>query len=192
MITSRIVRVFLLLLLASGYSGGCDCGGEEGENAGGSIIDDDPLAKENPDTPRAVFPVDKRTDDASLNDFVGKAMDVCSKGDYDGFRQLFGTAYQPTERRQFKRIWGAVREIRVERVHVGRSDPPEYYVHAEVIWRKPDKHRRLSRSVVIMAYQEGGQWRIGSAPREAVRAMLGEKSEDELRLDADPITQESR
>jgi len=190
MITSRIIKVFLLFLFASVTIGGCDCGGDAGE-ADPSIIDDDPLAKENPDTPRAVFLADKWTDDASLNAFIEKAMDVCSKGDYDGFRQLFGTSYQPTERKQFKRIWGAVREIRVEQVRKGRADPPEYYVHAEVHWRRPDKNRRLSRSVVIMAYQEAGQWRIGTATREVVRAMLGDRSEAELRLDADPTTQKS-
>jgi hypothetical protein len=191
MTKSRLFRVFLLFLLASGHAGGCNCGGDQGDGQT-SIIDEPLLADENPDAPRAVFPEDRRTDDPSLNAFVEKAMRVCSEGDYDGFRQLFGTAYQPTERKQFKRIWAAVREIRVERVHAGRGEPLAYYVHAEVHWRKPDKNRRLSRSAVIMAYQEGGQWRIGSAPREAVRAILGDRSGTELRLDAEPTTRESR
>jgi hypothetical protein len=79
----------------------------------------------------------------------------------------------------------------VERIQADPQERPRYFVQAEIRWRRPDKQKRLSRSVVVMTFLEAEQWRIGTPPRAVVKAMLGETSNEELSLDLESSTQES-
>lgn len=174
-------RARLLLLAgfcATGSLGGCKCGREVAapDDVG---IDQPAIIEQNPDVPQPEirFPHELKTEDPSLNRFVRRMLDVCYKGDYDGYRHLFGTAYTPTPRTSFETVWMRVRTIQVVGLEKHpRKDPPEYYLHARVILREPDRQDRTERNVVIMIFQEADEWRLGTAPREVIRAILAAES----------------
>jgi len=113
-----------------------------------------------------------------LNKFIQDALIICHQGDYDAFRQSFGTTYEPPSEVDFIRVWSNVAEIAVERV---LADPREefnrYYVLAKVRLRVADKKNRRQRDIPIMVYQEGGQWRLGPAPGEIIDRMRAAMSQ---------------
>lgn len=169
-------------LMVAGSMGGCQCGrdvgvGDEERLARDTIVEKNPQA----DRPNVNFPPALMTEDVSVNKFIQQALDVCYKGDYDGFRQLFSTSYKPTGQDDFERVWHGVRSIEVVRVEKHpRKDPPEYYVHAEVQLRKPDHQGRKRRDVVVMVVDESGEWRLGIAPAEIAKAMIAVENKSEL------------
>ena len=174
MTVNNIVRVAWGVALVAGSMGGCECGEDVLVKTGGRI-DRETIAEKDPQAPRpgVVFPKKALTDDTTLNEFITKALEVCHRGDYDGFRQLFGTAYRPPDQRSFERVWAGVRDITVASIRgPGRETPPEYYAHAVVRLRQPDRKDRQKRDVVVKVFREAGDWRLGEAPKEIVRKIL--------------------
>lgn len=163
-------------------TGGCECSQEKQKDEG-ALINRPDLARQIPSAPRpsVIMLPECRQPDPDLNQFIEHTMGVCSRGDYDAYRQLFGTAYKPTAEVDFKRIWQGVKEIVVRRVWPSPEKPPRYYVLADVKLRKPDSKGRHERSVPIMVFQEAGQWRVGPAPKhviELIRAADSQPAED--------------
>jgi hypothetical protein len=157
----------LVLALLAGCKGD-GAGTDEGS------IDQPSLRVLNPDAaaPTVIFPHRLKTDDVTLNEFIHHALEVCAEGDYDKFRELFGTAYRPPGKEQFERVWQGVREVAVVGVYPDRQEPPEYYVHAVVELRKPDRRERTQRDVVVWIFREADEWRMGAAPGEITNRIL--------------------
>jgi hypothetical protein len=177
------IRLWLAVgFVAVGGMGGCRCGRDVGVNdeeslARDTIVDKNPQA----DRPNVNFPSSLMTEDVSVNKFIQQALDVCYRGDYDGFRQLFATSYKPTGQDDFERVWHGVRSIEVVRVEKHpRKEPPIYFVHAEVQLRQPDRQGRKRRDVVVMVVDESGEWRLGIAPAEIAKAMIAVDNQPEL------------
>lgn len=166
---SPTVRLVLLLACMACLTKGCECSRDIEVDEGGGI-DKPSISKGNPDAPRPEieFPDTLRQQDESLNLFIEKALQVCHNGDYDAFRQLFGTSYNPPSDADFQRVWHGVKDIRIERIYRGKGDPPKYYVLAVVNLRKPDSKLREQRTAPLMVFQEQGRWRLGPAPGEVV------------------------
>ena len=180
--TAMLVRKLLKVAWAAGLAacsiGGCECSRDVAVDED-TQIDLPPIVVENPEEPRPAvsFASECRQEDATLNKFIQDALTTCHRGDYDAFRQLFGTAYEPTSESDFKRVWRNVEEIAVCQVHAGKREPPHYYVLAKVRLRKADKKDRRERDIRIMVFQEGGRWRLGSAPSEVIDRMRAAASQ---------------
>ncbi len=175
----KSIRLLLAAFCVAGILGGCKCGRDVAAPDEVSI-DQPALSDQNPNVPQPEihFPHELKTDDPTLNQFVLKILDICNKGDYDGYRQLFGTAYTPTPKTNFEHVWQQVRMIRVVRIEKHpRRDPPEYYLHARIILRQPDRQNRTERNVIIMMFKEDGEWRLGSAPKEVSRVIMAADSQ---------------
>lgn len=156
------------MVLVSCVVGGCRCSRDD-PDASDAQIDRQTLVEETPQAPRphVVFPAGVHEGDASLNEFVKHILDVCQVGDYDAFRQLFGSMYEPTSFANFRRIWPQVKEIEVQRIHAGKGDPPAVYVvEAKAKLRQADRKGREEVNLPIMIFREGEYWRIGPVPRE--------------------------
>ncbi len=155
-------------MLGACVLGGCRCS-RDTPAPDGAQIDRPALVEQTPDAPRpaVLFPAKVHEGDASLNEFIGRVLQVCQLGDYDAFRQLFGSMYEPTSFANFRRIWPQVKEIEVQRIHAGPGDPPEVYVvEAQARLRQADRKGREAVNLPIMIFQESGHWRLGPVPRE--------------------------
>ncbi len=162
------------MLLASAVicaSGGCRCGREPGAGEAEIDVPDIVAAQPDVDRPRVVFPASLQSDDPSLNEFIRRALGICERGDYDGFRQLFSIRTTPTSQKDFERVWLSVQEITVAGVYAAKGSPDQFFVHAIVRYRKPDRKGRLTRDAALAVFKESGYWRIGPAPTGIIRKM---------------------
>lgn len=175
MIATKMVKIIGVAAAVAGSLGGCRCGRDVKVDEGVQI-DRPAITEEEPgaDPPKTTFPQRWRQDDATVNRFVQDALRICAHGNYDAFRELFGTDYSPPGERDFTRVWHNVREIRVAslRRDPRREGPGEYYLHFVVRLRQPDRKSRERRDVVVRLFQEAGRWRMGQAPREVVDKVL--------------------
>ncbi len=173
MTARNVVKLVCAAAIAAGGMGGCKCRQDVG-TGDEPRIETTPIAEEYPDvpTPKIDFPARWHSEDTTLNAFIDHALKVCGEGDYDGFRQLFGTEYTPTGRSDFERAWHAFSDIKVTRLFRGPQDPPAYYLHVVVRRREPDRKGRRQRDAVVMVFREAGDWRLGPAPKEIVRKVL--------------------
>ena len=149
--------------------GGCEC--ERHVGAPDDMqIDRPPIAEQDPDAPRPAvdFPAELHLDDPSFNKFVIRALEVCRLGDYDGFRQLFGTAYEPASEESFRKVWHNVRTVEVRQVVRAPQQVPHYYLYARVRLRAPDRKGQDLRDIWVMVFQEDDRWCLG-APSQAER-----------------------
>ncbi len=181
----RWPRILFAAAVTAWFLGGCRCG-RDINVSDGPEINKPPLSKEDPDAPRpaVLFPPALRQTDPTLNAFIERVLTICSRGDYDGFRELFGSAYEPTREEQFKKVWYGVESVEVAQVQVGPEKQPHYYVMAQVRLRKPDRKGREDRSVPVMVFKEAGEWRVGPPPQGAI---------DRLRaLESQPATAPSQ
>lgn len=165
-----LIRFAGALCLVAGIVGGCECQRETAQNDE-PPIGTAPLSEVHPDVrpPEVDFPQRWRSRDPSLNAFIEQALDICARGNYDGFRALFGTAFPPPDQSNFERVWKAVRGIRVTGLYRGHGNPPDYYLHAVIEYREEDRKGRTERDVVVMLFREADQWRLGQAPPEIIR-----------------------
>lgn len=138
------------------------------------------------------FPDELHVSDASVNDFVTRAMTVCGSGDYEAFRLLWATHEEPLARRDYEQGWQAVEEIRIQAVekvqYVRAGDAKEaphpisgYLIAADVRLDplQPTGKRGAGREVVLLMVQEGDAWRLAAAPRLMrtwIQALLVERA----------------
>jgi hypothetical protein len=167
--TSRIHKLIWVGLAAAGITGGCKCGG--GGSADTATINTPTILETDPEAraPEVVFPDRLRPEDRELNGFIDKAIQVCARGDYDEFRELFSVSYAPPGRSEFTNIWHAISRLEVQHVITGPADSDQYYLLIGVERRVPDRQDRTHREVAVMVFREGGEWRIGAPPKEVRR-----------------------
>lgn len=176
--TGSLLRLLWSVGLAGCLVGGCRCSRDVAVDEGPEI-DKKPIIEEDPDAPRPqiVFPADVRLEDPTLNAFIERVLQICYAGDYDGFRQLFGTAYQPTTESDFRRVWHGVKRIEVMRIYMGPGKEPRYFVLAKVHLREPDNKGREERDIRVMVFKEGSDWRVGPPPQEAIERLRALESQ---------------
>lgn len=160
----------LAVLLLAGLSG---CKREASAENDGEI-DKVPIGELLPDKepPKVDFPDHLKTDDVVLNEFIFKGLRYCVKGDYDGFRQLFGVSYQPPDEDRFKKLWLGVKLVKIQGIYHDRRQPNDYYVHAVIQLRKADRRERSERQAVLWVFKEGDEWRLGPAPSDITGRVL--------------------
>lgn len=173
MIAKKIVIFIWAILFVTGSMGGCECQRDVLVDDGPEI-DLPPISKVNPEAERPYthFASDLHTDDVSLNKFVENAMKTCEDGDYDAFRQLFGTAYTPAVYEDFKNVWHNVRDIQVCGLGDDTQKKETYYLHVKVRYRQPDSKGRLIRDAVVIIFKEAGEWRLGHATKDIINKVL--------------------
>jgi len=156
-------------LLVGGTIGGCKCSRDVAVEPDRQI-DRPSIVQLDPDAPRpdVDFPPELHLDDPSFNRFVVHALEVCRQGDYDGFRQLFGTAYEPTTHDNFRKVWGNVKSIQVRRVVKGPQETPHYYLYGRIRLREPDRKGQDRRDIWVMVFRETDQWRLGAPSQDIV------------------------
>jgi len=132
------------------------------------------------------FPQSLHVVDASVNEFVERAMNACAGGDYDGFRLLWSARQKPLERREFEAGWLAVNSIEVRALELikmatktedGEERLDEYYVFlAEVRFdaQHPAGRKEPTREVVLLLTKEQEQWRLARAPTR-IRTWIRER-----------------
>lgn len=169
--TQALLRLFLVAFGFAGFPAMPGCSRDAGVDEGPEI-NKKPISEEDPEAPRPVvnFPPHLRQQDPTLNAFIEKVLTICSVGDYDAFRQLFGTAYQPTDEKQFRQVWYNVGSVDVMLVQAGRQKEPHYYVLAKVRLRTP-RNGRQERSVPVMVFKEADEWRVGPPPKAAIEEL---------------------
>jgi hypothetical protein len=157
------------------------CRRGEPENSSSATAPLDAANSKKPDL--LVFPDELRVADASVNEFVTKAMTTCAKGDYEPFRLLWSAREDPLPRGEYEEGWHAVQTITVralEKVMLG-PDPKANRAEGETVYallvdvsldptqkagqKKPQRH------VVMMLAPESGEWRLARAPK-AMRAWI--------------------
>lgn len=176
-----LIRLCFTTALAACLMGGCRCGRDIAVSDDDPEIDKPDLITEFPGVPRpeTIFPAHLRQEDPSLNKFIEQVLDVCARGDYDAYRQLFGTAYPPTPENQFRKVWPGVKSAEVIRIERGKDhmdQEPRYFVLARV--HVQTEARGLeARSVPVMVFKEGGEWRVGQAPKKEIERLRALESQ---------------
>ncbi len=184
MLVGTVIRFLWVFGLAVCTMGGCECSGNR-KAEDGPQIDRPDLARQIPGAPRpmVVFPADCRQADATVNKFIEHCLDVCARGDYDAYRQLFGVDYRPTSEADFKKVWQGVKGVTVRKVFPRPKDPlHRWYVLAKVELRNPDSKGRQERDVPLMVFKEGDMWRLGPVPREDIEVMRAVASQPGMGL----------
>lgn len=173
MLSRTIVRLVLGVLTVGGSMGGCECQRDVLVDEG-PVIEQPSMADRDPhaERPNTHFSSDLHAEDVGLNKFVEKALAICEQGDYDAFRQLFGTAYPPTEKKAFEDVWRNVRDIQVGKLQGEKTNSEVYYLYAVVRLRKPDRKERTKRDLVLTIFKEEGEWKLGPASNEIINNVL--------------------
>ncbi len=124
-----------------------------------------------------IFPDAVRVQDASINDFLERAMKDCAGGDYDRFRLLWSARQEPLPRDEFEQGWQAVRQIRIRTLQkvILAPDPDRNLDRGESVYAfladvtldpmHRAGQREPNREVVLMILREHEQWRLASAPK---------------------------
>jgi len=132
------------------------------------------------------FPESLRVADATVNEFVERAMNACAKGDYDGFRLLWSARQKPLERGEFEAGWLAVKSIDVRALELiklatktesgGERLDENYVFLAEVCFdpQHPAGRKEPKREVVLLITNEQQQWRLARAPAK-IRTWIRER-----------------
>ena len=117
------------------------------------------------------FPAETRTDDPTLNEFIGQVFAVCRVGRYEDYRLLHSAYLQPLSRDSFRQYWEKVASITVESVvplaHAEESadpDRPAWKVTAHITFG-PDSDPP-ERTIRFVISREGQRWVLGQAPSD--------------------------
>lgn len=154
------------------------------------------------------FPDALHVSEASVNDFVTRAMTVCGSGDYEAFRLLWATNEEPLARGDYEQGWQAVEEIRIQAVEKvqylptgdakGAVDPVTGYLIAADVRLdplQPTGKRGAGRDVVLLMVHEGDTWRLAAAPqlmRNWIQAELLKRGNDNKNMALPDETVENR
>ena len=137
-----------------------------------------------------IFPDELRVQDATVNDFVVRAMNTCGAGDYEPFRLLWSAREEPLPKDQFDEGWQAVQLIRIaglrKAVVAGAAEEPGSSPAGEIVYivlaevqldpEHPAGKRQPQREVVLMLVRENDKWRMAQAPkpmRDWIRQQAG-------------------
>jgi len=124
-----------------------------------------------------MFPTELYVADATVNDFVAKAMTTCAAGEYEAFRLLWSVREDPLPREEFEQGWQAVETIKVRALEkvmlaadpsAGRTEPETVYALLVEVSLDPAQkvgQTEPQRRVVLMLTREHEQWRLAQAPK---------------------------
>lgn len=125
------------------------------------------------------FPEELRVSDASVDQFVSKALNECADGKYDAFRLLWTAREEPISREEFEKGWHAAKAIRVralEKVKLAAGEGESSKENIETVYAlmvdlslDPEQHigqRKPERQVVLMLVREQDDWRLARAPKQ--------------------------
>lgn len=132
--------------------------------------------------------------------FVTSFLETCMTGDYLAYRNLVSRYEQPESRERFEAIYKNLRSIVVESIdvlppekrglwHRATSTAPatgDVYLVVSTVNFDPNANialRHRNRQVAILAFREGGEWRMCPAPASL--------QPDSRARDGDPATQAS-
>jgi hypothetical protein len=119
--------------------------------------------------PKYVIPRQLLSDHTEVGGFVIQFLETCYAGDYQGYRDLVGRAFNPESEERFRTIYEAIESVAVdsiEAVDVPDIPPPAYLVISSVSFDPEHKVslRRPNRKLAILVFEEEGEWRMGPAP----------------------------
>lgn len=128
--------------------------------------------------PKVTFASGARTGNGELDTFVRDFVELCLKGDYDGFR-LCWTAYsQPISSSRFRAMWGMAEEIVITQITAVPGKKGKAYL-VKVSATLSPKAKSQHRDVEVLVISEDGKWVIAPAPRA---------EPDEKNLPSIPVT----
>ncbi len=134
-----------------------------------------------------IFPDELRVADASVNEFIERAMLDCATGDYGKFRLLWSARQDPLPRGKYEEGWQAVREIKIRAVKQVILAPEmdaelteggtAYAVLADVSLDPTLRagQNEPHREAVLLIVREHEVWRLAEAPR-ALRGWIRQKA----------------
>ena len=120
--------------------------------------------------PRFVFADEQRTYDLSLNRFVDRFFRVCAEGRYSEFRLMLSTKVMP---RRFESMFNALKEAKVLSIKklppLPEIEGPVYILTSEYELEDYASQGRKSGNIMRLAIsKEGGEWRFGRIPHDAL------------------------
>jgi len=138
------------------------------------------------DTPVVVWGPDARSGDGSLDEFIERAVQHSTAGDYEEYRLLWSLDHRPTSRKRFEQIRRAIKQVTVKMVRPIRlrrpdgtlapQEDPTYVFHSFIEMKQEAKERsnnRLrDRHLVLLIYLEEQNWRFRAAPPAIKDAIL--------------------
>ena len=139
-----------------------------------------------PPLPKAVlvFPLEIRADDAEVNTFVLRVLQLTIGRDYQAFRLLWAADETPFPQEQFEIGFKSVTKISVDvlqKMRDPRDDAISYAFHA-LVELDPERislDQEPTRDIVLVVRREHGLWRLAHAPkrvREVIRDMVESKA----------------
>ncbi len=162
-------RLALLVAVAAGCA---SCGREDapaappGPEPGAPAVAPQPQRQKRP---TYTIPRQLLNEHAEVGRFVIHFLETCYAGDYQGYRNLVGRAFDPESEERFRTIYEAIESVvldSIEAVNLPDIPPPVYLVISSVTFDPEHKValRRPNRKLAIIVFQEEGEWRMGPAP----------------------------
>jgi len=127
-----------------------------------------------------------RVEDATVNEFVERAMEACASGDYERIRLMWTARGEPISRSDFEQSWHDVRRVTIRILKpvmlagaaVGSPPTPEPgYAFVADVQFDPDSVAspgEPGREAALTIVRENDEWRLASAPK-AMRLWLDEQ-----------------
>lgn len=104
--------------------------------------------------------------------FVNEFLEICLAGDYASYRLRVSRITTPETRERFKAIYHGIKSVHVESIElldparVPELPSPTYRIISRIEFQ-PDSRvtlRSRNRNPAILAFREGGEWRMMPAP----------------------------
>lgn len=168
-LASRAARAALL----AAALGACpSCGREDAPRAPRSADSGTPALATQParrKRPAYTIPRPLLNEHAEVGRFVIHFLETCYAGDYQGYRNLVGRAFNPESEERFKAIYEAIESVvvdSIEPVRVPEVPPPAYLVISSVTFDPEHKValRRPNRKLAMLVFREEDEWRMAPAP----------------------------
>jgi hypothetical protein len=129
---------------------------------------------------------DAKCKNQEVNDFVSKALTVCSEGNYEEYRLLWSLDHQPTSRKRFMQLRDATERVDVKVIRrlqlrlpdgsMKEMDTPVYVLHAFVALKEEAKQRSEQledRDLILQVVRRNDKWCFMPAAKEVKESLLG-------------------
>lgn len=143
----------------------------------GGDLSTEPAPRPEPVAPPAALP--QRTFEPGLAEqfpevyaFVNEFLETCLAGDYAGYRLRVSRVTTPETRERFKAIYHGIKSVHVESIEeldaarVPELPAPAYRIVSRIEFQPESRVtlRSRNRKPAILAFREGGEWRMMPAP----------------------------
>ncbi|MFH0982906.1 MAG: hypothetical protein V2A79_15395 [Planctomycetota bacterium] len=119
------------------------------------------------------FPLEVRTNDPAVNQFVREIAATCVEGDYEKFRLLWSVRETPVPRQEFERGWKALKKVRILALQKMKTREGQYLYSLHARLELDESMPEPTREVVLLIVSEGDQWRLAQAPAHLRKKVLG-------------------